>query len=251
MRATILGCGEAFDERLPNTSILVETSSATFLFDCGFSAPPSVWKAVRDPDAIDAIYLSHGHADHYFGMPALLGRMWEDGRTKPLTIFSQPYVLDSLRHALELGYRGLPARYKFPVEYCSVAPGRSIDFAGTSLSFAESTHAVPNLAVRLDEDGKALCYSGDGMFTDASRDLFAGAHLVIHEAYTFEKIPVHADIQALVELVESKGIKQLAFVHVQRNLRRNPARIEQVIRASGGRLSMPEPGAVFEQFGAV
>jgi ribonuclease BN (tRNA processing enzyme) len=132
------------------------------------------------------------------------------------------------------------------VEFCAVAPGRSVEFSGASLSFAESTHAVPNLAVRLDDDGRAICYSGDGMFSDAGRELFTRVDLVIHEAYAFERIPVHADFPALVEMAEAQHIKHLAFVHVRRNLRRKPARIEEVVRKSGGSLSMPEPGVAFD-----
>jgi ribonuclease BN (tRNA processing enzyme) len=197
-------------------------------------------------DAIDAIYISHGHADHYFGMPALLGRMWEDNRIKPLTVFSQPYVLEYLRQALELGYKALPARYKYTVNYCAVEPGRRVDFGGAALDFAESTHAAPNLAVRVEAGGRAVCYSGDGMFTDAGRELFAGAALVIHEAYSFEKTPVHADLGGLADMTERERIGRLAFVHVARQLRRVPERIEELVRGSGGRLALPEPGERFE-----
>ncbi len=246
MQITILGCGEAFDERLPNTSILVEYASTKLLLDCGYSAPPEVWKAVSDPDAIDAVYISHGHADHYFGMPALLGRMWEEGRTKPLSIFSQAYVIEYLREALELGYKSLPSRYKYPLEYLAVEAGRRVDFGPASLDFAPSAHSVPNLAVRIEAEGGAVCYSGDGMFTDAGRDLFSGAALVIHEAYWFEKMPVHADIGALAALPEQLGIGQLAFVHVHRKLRSAPERILELVRDSSGRLALPEPGERFQ-----
>ena len=50
MEAIILGCGEAFDETLPNTSLLVK-SSVLLLLDCGFSAASQVWQAAPDPSA--------------------------------------------------------------------------------------------------------------------------------------------------------------------------------------------------------
>lgn len=241
MIATILGCGEAFDERLPNTSILLECGRM-LLLDCGYSAPPQVWKAVADPGAIDAIWISHAHADHYFGMPALLGRMWEDGRTKPLTIFSHAPVLDQLPVALDLGYKGLPTRYQYEVHYCAVQEGRPVEFGGATLNFAHSTHSAPNYALRVEAGGKAFCYSGDGMFTEAGRTLFSGADLVVHEAYAFEKLPIHADIPSLVELRERERIGRLAFVHVQRALRRSPERIMELVAKSAAALSLPEPG---------
>ncbi len=126
MRVTILGCGEAFDERFPNTSILVETAGQTVLCDCGFSVPRQLWDHVPDPNAIDTIYISHPHADHYFGLPAALGRMWEDGREKPLTILSQPAVLDQIRDLAEYGYRTLPARFKYPIRWEPAAPDKNV-----------------------------------------------------------------------------------------------------------------------------
>ncbi|MCC6858568.1 MAG: ribonuclease Z [Bryobacterales bacterium] len=240
MDALILGCGEAFDETLPNTSILVR-AGLTVLLDCGYSAPPQVWKAEPDPDAIDLIYISHPHADHYFGLPALLGRMWEDGRTRPLTILSQPAVLEQLPGMMEYGYRGLANRFRYPIEYRAAAPGRAVEYEEVLFDFAESRHAVTNLAVRIQAGGMRLCYSGDGMFTDAGRRLFAGADLLIHEAYSFETSPVHADIGSILEMAPQEGIRRAALVHVQRGLRRQPERIHSAIEQAGVEAALPGP----------
>jgi len=246
MEAVILGCGEAFDEALPNTSILVR-SGLTVLLDCGYSAPPQVWKAEPDPNAIDLIYISHPHADHYFGLPALLGRMWEDGRTKPLAILSQPVVLNQARELMEYGYRSLAARFSYPIEYREAAPGRTVESGGVAFDFAESRHAVPNLAVRIEAGGKRLCYSGDGMFTAQGRKLFAGADLLIHEAYFFDPSPVHADIGSILALAPQEGIRRVALVHVQRGLRRQPERIHEAIRkARDVEAALPEPMTRFQ-----
>ncbi len=244
MECTILGCGEAFDERLPNTCILLKTA-LTVLCDCGYSAPPEVWRAVGDPDAIDVVYISHPHADHYFGLPALLGRMWEDGRTRPLTILTQPAVIAQIKDLLEYGYRSLPARYKYELRYAEAKAGQPAELGGVRFDFAPSRHAVTNLAVRIAAEGKTFCYSGDGMFTDEGRALFSGAGLVVHEAYFFDQSPVHADVGALLRLYDEARIGRLALVHVQRNLRREPGRIHDAIRSHPGRISMPEPGTVY------
>ncbi len=76
VKIKFIGVGEAFDEDLPNTSILVrardERNESSILLDCGFTAPPSFWKIAKDPDDLDAIWISHFHGDHFFVLPALL-----------------------------------------------------------------------------------------------------------------------------------------------------------------------------------
>jgi ribonuclease BN (tRNA processing enzyme) len=239
MEAVILGCGEAFDELLPNTSILLKAGT-TILLDCGYSAPPQVWRTIRDANEIDTLYISHAHADHYFGVPALLGRMWEEGRTKPLTIVGHTELTSLVRSAMEMGYHGLSSRFKYEIEYKEAAPGLTLESGGVTLRFAETQHAVTNLAVSIEREGRMFFYSGDGMFTDASAELIEHADVAVHEAFSFEKIPVHADIPRLLEMASARSVRQLALVHVQRDLRRNPASIEALLSQS---VSMPAPGA--------
>jgi ribonuclease BN (tRNA processing enzyme) len=245
MQALVLGCGEAFDERLPNTSLLLRTGQMTALLDCGYSVPPRVFTHVG-ADEVDLIYVSHAHADHYFGLPAVLGRWWEDGRTKPLTIVSQQPVIDQIKDILEYGYRTLPARFKFPIEYRAADTGQSIEVFGATCDFAPTKHAVTNYAIRVRADERTFCYSGDGMFTDESANLCTGADLVVHEAFWFEPSPVHADIPSLLEMAKQRDVKRLALVHVQRGVRRNPERVRDAMRDSGIDVVMPEPEDRFD-----
>jgi ribonuclease BN (tRNA processing enzyme) len=190
---TVLGCGEAFDDQYTNTSLLLRVDGKTILLDCGYSAPAPLWNAVSDPDAVDLIYISHEHADHCFGLPAVLSRMWEDGRKKPLVILSQPAVLTKIRDLQDAGYPGLAARFQYAIEYREAHPALEIIWEGMTFNFATTRHSVTNLAVRLEGGGATFCYSGDGQFTDQSRALFSGAGLLIHEAYSFDPSPVHGD----------------------------------------------------------
>ena len=247
VRATVLGCGEAFDESVVNTSLLVEAGGGTILMDCGYSVPPQLWKTVTDPAAIDLIYISHLHADHYFGLPAVLGRMWEDGRTSPLTILSQAPAINQIRQALEFGYAGLAARFQYPIEYVPASPGKTWEWRGITFDFAPTRHSVTNLAVRLGLADRSFAYSGDGMFTDESRALFSGVDLVVHEAYLFEPKPIHADIPALIRMAEQHEIKHLALIHVQRDLRARPEPIhEAILNSKAVRISLPGPMDVLE-----
>lgn len=240
MDVVILGCGEAFDADLPNTSLLIDAGTR-LLLDCGFSAAPQVWKALPDSDALDAIYISHGHADHYFGLPAVLTRMWEEGRNKPLVIVSQGYVLEQLPGVLEAAYRGIPARYQFPIEHRVAKPGETVEIADMTLRFAETKHPAPNCAVRVETGGRAICYSGDGMFTSASRELFSGADLLYHEAYSFESSPAHGDIPGVIRMALDQGVRKLGLVHVARKVRQERVRLTDAVLAEGEYVSLPEP----------
>jgi len=243
MRVVILGAGEAFDETLGNTSALV-VDGATMLLDCGYAAPFQVWRHDGSADLLDAIYISHAHADHYFGLPALLTRMWEDGRTKPLTLISQKHVLGQIRQIVDLGYPGIAKRFQFAIEEVEASPSAEISCHGFRMRFAPTVHSVTNLAVRIDSGGGAFCYSGDGMFTDESRALFSGAELLLHEAFSFEQSAVHADIPRLIAMAEEVGVKHLALTHVQRRVRRDEGRMASL--SSRVRLTLARPGDRFE-----
>lgn len=242
METRILGCGEAFDELLPNTSILVNCGEV-LLLDCGFSVPPQVWNAAPDPDLIDAVYISHPHADHYFGLPALLTRMWEDHRTRPLVIVSQAAVLELIPQQMELAYRGISERFRFPIEYRAAEPGKPLQIGHSTLHFAETRHAAVNYAVRVESGGKAVCYSGDGMFTAASRKLFSRADFLFHEAYSFEESPTHGEINAVIEMAAAEGVGRLGLMHVKRTVRRESDRLIEAVQAGGDAVLLPEPGS--------
>lgn len=243
MRVVLLGAGEAFDETLGNTSALVLAESR-LLIDCGYAGPFQVWRQDASPDLLDAIYISHPHADHYFGLPALLTRMWEDGRTKPLTIISQPPVIEQIWQLLELGYTGLRKRFAFPIETIEASPHRPVSYREFNLQFAPTVHSVTNLAVRMETAGATFCYSGDGMFTPESRELFHGSDLLLHEAYAFQESPVHADIPRLIAMAEDAGVRHLVLTHVQRNVRKDEQRL--LALRSRVRLTLASPGAVFD-----
>lgn len=237
-----MGSGEAFDETLGNTCALV-ISESTVLLDCGYGGPFQVWRYNPSPDLIDAIYISHAHADHYFGLPALLTRMWEEGRRKPLTLISQKHVLDQIPQLLDLGYRGLRKRFEFPLETIEAAPATELSFRELKMRFAPTVHSVTNLAIRLERGGQAFCYSGDGMFTDESRALFTGADLLLHEAYAFTESTVHADIPGLLAMAEEAGVKHLVLTHVQRKVRKEDPRLHAL--HSSVRLTLGRPGDEF------
>jgi ribonuclease Z len=243
MRIVLLGGGEAFDETLGNTSALV-TKQSTILLDCGYAGPFQVWRHNPWPDFIDAIYISHAHADHYFGLPPLLVRMWEDGRRKPLTLISQKHVIEQIWQLMDLGYIGVRERFQFPIETIEASLWHEVSYREFQMRFAPGQHSVTNLAVRVETDGKVFCYSGDGMFTDDSRELFAAADLLLHEAYRFEESPVHADIPRVIAMAEEAGVKHLILTHVQRAVRKHEARLLGL--QSKVRLTLAAPGDRFE-----
>ena len=246
MEVTVLGCGEAFDDRLPNNSYLVR-AGRLLLLDCGYSIPHRLWHTEHDDSAIDLVWISHAHADHYFGLPAILGRMWEKERTKPLTILSQPPLLDQIRNLMEAAYPGMAARFRYSIDYQPAEPGKKLEWHGITFDFAPTRHSVTNLAVRIGLGECALCYSGDGAITEEARRLYNGADLLIHESYSFERLPIHADIEDVISTAKQESVKQVALTHIQRDLRRDMARLTEVAKREREiEVLIPEPGDVLK-----
>lgn len=217
MKVIFLGTGEAFDENYLNNSCLVVSNKTNLLLDCGMTTPYQLWKYNNDQGLLDAVYISHSHADHYFGLPALLNRMREEKRKKDLVIiFSEEKVIKDL---IDFGYKGLYPRLGFKVIFQKT---KDIKINDLNLSFAKTNHVIDNLAVKIESRGRSVCYSGDGGFTPDAEKLYSSCDLLIHEAYLFNrKEEGHGCVTDLIKMAERNNIKCLALTHINRFLRKD------------------------------
>ncbi|MBU3942718.1 ribonuclease Z, partial [Patescibacteria group bacterium] len=179
MKVIFLGTGEAFDENNPNNSSLVISEKTNLLLDCGFTTPYQLWKYNNDQNLLDVVYISHLHADHYFGLPALLLRMWEGKRTRSLTVICQQGARKVIREIMEYAYKGFVSKFEFEIKFVEIYPEQELNFNDLKLSFSETEHSRENSVIKVENNNKSVCYSGDGMFTKQAEEVYKDSDLVI------------------------------------------------------------------------
>ena len=248
IEVVFLGVGEAFDERLPNTSILIRyrtENPVTLLLDCGFTAPSQFWREEANADVLDGIWISHFHGDHCLGIPALLVRFWEEGRKKALTFLGQKGIASFIRTLLDMAYPGMYERLKFPLNFVEVEPEKEVMIFGLIFHTAVTSHSQRDLALRIDAQGKSIYYSGDGKATPESMTLAKGSQLIIQEAFSLEaEIPGHGTVIGSITMAKECGALSLALVHIQRTVRSQVIDEMQRFTQMAGSLNLmvPEPG---------
>ncbi|MGL4525127.1 MAG: ribonuclease Z [Spirochaetia bacterium] len=100
MEAFILGTSGMVP--LPNrhlTSMLLRREGALFLFDCGEGTQVSLKRLNLRWKKIDAIFISHTHADHVTGLPGILMLSSQVDRSDPLYIIGPPKIKEYI-HAM-------------------------------------------------------------------------------------------------------------------------------------------------------
>ncbi len=248
MRTTFVGVGEAFDENLANTSILVESNETSILLDCGFTAASAFWQTATRPLALDAIYLSHFHGDHYFGIPALLTRSVQERRSRPLVILGQPGVAKQVRDLVDMAYPNVLSKAQFDISFKVCEPDTTVQIKDMTLTFAMNDHPMPTQSVRIESHDTSIFYSGDGRPTLETRVLAQGCDLIVHESFSLEPdTPGHGTVDSSIQFAQETGASALALVHVRREVRKNNeleilARIQQ---ADGVNVFLPKPGEVY------
>lgn len=106
LEAFVLGCGGMMP--LPYrhlTSVLLRREGDLFLFDGGEGTQVSLRKLNLKWKKINAIFVSHTHADHVTGLPGLLMLSSQVDRDDPLYIFGPPKIaeyIESSRKVLDM-----------------------------------------------------------------------------------------------------------------------------------------------------
>lgn len=249
MRIKFIGVGEAFDEQLPNTSIQISVEANgvenCILLDCGPTVPPCLWQSCPDAERLDAIWISHFHGDHFFGLPALFTRFWQMKRTKPLLLIGQQGAEQIVTETFRLAYPSVADKLDYELRFVTLEPGQVVNAAGVAWRSALNDHSRRDLAVRIEKDGKSVFYSGDGLATDQTLWLAREADLAIHEAFRIDsQSPGHSTVSHCIDFARRANVRRLALVHVERTERR--LRRGEILRRIAGvsdlEVSLPEPG---------
>ena len=94
------------------TSLMLRYNGSSLLVDCGEATQISIRRRGWSFNPIDAILITHFHADHISGLPGLLLSMANADRTEPVTIIG-PEGLERVVRSLLVIAPKLPFKLKF------------------------------------------------------------------------------------------------------------------------------------------
>jgi ribonuclease BN (tRNA processing enzyme) len=188
MKLHILGCGDAFGSGGRNHSgYLIEADQRLFLLDCGPTTLLAMKRAGFDPLALDTIFLSHLHGDHFGGIPFFfIEYLYQRSRSQPLHI-AGPVGTEqkvSALYNLMYGAKELP-----PVEFHLLEPENPGLVAGIEIFSFRVPHQVSeiSLALKAGYGGKKILFSGDSAWTERFIDEARGVDLFLCECTFYDQ----------------------------------------------------------------
>ena len=186
------------------------------LIECGGSPLYKLARLGVARDEIEAVILTHGHADHIYGLPMLVQGLWLGGRQAPLVIYAPDQALEQARRLLEIftlaereglfeiRWKRIPLRENQPVA----------SLHGIEVTASPVIHGAQDaVALRLENpgSGRAIAYSSDTEPTAALARLAAGAYLLIHEAAG--DMAGHSSPAQAAEIAREAGVERLLLTH--------------------------------------
>jgi|SRR5579883_926743 len=176
-----LGSGNAFAPQRCWSGFVV---NERHLFDAPPTALYSIKRMGLDPGRIETVFVSHFHADHFFGLPfLLLEYAYLTRRTQPLTIVGPAGIEERLRTLTEIGYPSLLARSQgYELRFLEVEHSCEATVNGVRFSAIEVEHGGETLrcyGFRTMIEGRTLSYTGDTQYGAQLIGLARGADVVV------------------------------------------------------------------------
>ncbi|MFI9007702.1 MBL fold metallo-hydrolase [Actinosynnema sp. NPDC053489] len=164
----------------PCSGYLLRTGHTAVWVDAGPGTLAALQRHHR-PDRIDAVWISHTHADHTADLlPYYYALLFADQRPRaPIPLYGPPGLAARLETFLA-GAAPNPAAAAFDVH--ELHDGHRADVGDLTLTSRAVDHGLPAFGLRATHDGATLAYSGDTGPCPALDDLAHGADLLLCEA---------------------------------------------------------------------
>jgi ribonuclease BN (tRNA processing enzyme) len=242
MELTIIGCSGSFPgPESAASAYLVQAEGFAMLVDLGNGAlgPLQRYAALAD---IDAVCLSHLHADHCLDMCGLqvFRRYHPDGPMRRIPVYGPAGAAQRLDGAA--GGAGTTMADVF--DFVTLAPG-TIEIGPFEVTAGRMSHPVETFGFRICHAGRAIAYSADTGPTQELVKLASGADILLCEASFVDGPGLPADLHLTAtqagQHATQAGVGELVLTHLVPWNSQQLAR-EQAAAAYRGPLSLAAPG---------
>ena len=131
-------------------SMYVRVNGRSLLIDCGEGTQVGVQKLGWGMQCIDALLISHFHADHCSGLPGMLLALTKALRTEPLHIYGPVGLAQVVT-----GLRVIAPQLTFPVMLHEITETTEFGAIGLNITAFPLDHGIPCLGWRLHLPRKA------------------------------------------------------------------------------------------------
>lgn len=217
---TVVGCSGSYPgPDSPASCYLVEAEhdgrTWRLVLDLGNGALGTLQR-YADPLKIDAVLLSHLHADHCIDLTSyyVLRKYHPSGSQPMIPVYGPEGTAGRLANAYDLPLSpGMTEEFEFFVH--PVAPFQIGPFLIESIPVA---HPVPSYAMRIKADDRLLVYSGDTGVCPGLDRAVEGADLLLGEASFCEGADnppdLHLTGKEIAEAAVRGGAKRLILTHI-------------------------------------
>ncbi|HEV2733387.1 MAG TPA: MBL fold metallo-hydrolase [Longimicrobiaceae bacterium] len=213
----LLGTGAGFSGGDRTTTMLAfESADSVVVVDCGGDVVQRLQAAGVELEHIEALVVTHEHADHVSGFPLFMEKIWLSGRRRPIPVHGPAPALSQARRCWESfatgGWKNVPEILWREVALEEGAP--VLESEAWRITAAPGTHSVPVVGLRVEDrrGGGVAAYSCDTEESEAITRLARGADLLAHEATGC--FGGHTTPEGAARVAARAGAGRLVLVHL-------------------------------------
>jgi ribonuclease BN (tRNA processing enzyme) len=232
-----------------HSSYLYTLDGASVLIDCGEPVSRSLKVSGVSYDAVDRLFVSHLHSDHFGGFFMLLQSFWLEQRRKELAVHLPAEAIAPVRQMLRGAYL-FEELLPFQMRFEPLRAGEPVKIGSAAVTAYPTTHldklrqkfqakypgAYEAFCFLVESGGKRVAHSCDlGAPEDLGPLLAKPVDLLVCEVSHFEP-------QVLFDYLSRHRIKRIALVHIARWQWQQREKIREAARKTLAGVEVLVPG---------